>query len=155
VPDAIICILSEESLEDLVDIEKESGDPPWSRALFEEEFKNQHSKIYGARWQGALVGFLVCQTVLDEGHILNFAVRKACRGQGLGRSLVREVLAELHSALVSAVYLEVRKSNLAARRLYESLGFSEAGVRKDYYRSNMEDGILMRLDLEHFSRTAK
>lgn len=80
----------------------------------------------------------------DEGEILNLGVASDHRRRGIGRALVRSVLAALASRDVDAVYLEVRESNAGARRLYESLGFTEVGRRARYYRRPIEDAVLLR-----------
>ncbi len=94
-----------------------------------------------ATLQDCLAGFLVTRTVADgEREILNLAVAPEFRRQGVARDLVRSFLEELNGA----VYLEVRASNSAARNLYKSLGFQEVTVRKEYYDSPPEGGIVMK-----------
>jgi ribosomal-protein-alanine N-acetyltransferase len=144
---AVVVRLSEENVPDLAAIERESNRPPWNARLFASEFSNQHSTVYGLRNAGEVVGFVVCHTVLDEAHLLNVAIAKAYRGQGLGRELLKGVLEDLNLRTVRWVTLEVRRSNHVAKRLYESLGFLEVGVRKQYYTDDGEDGITMRLDM--------
>ncbi|MFB3778882.1 MAG: GNAT family N-acetyltransferase [Bryobacteraceae bacterium] len=89
----------------------------------------------------AVAGFLACRRVADgEFEILNLAVAPESRRQGVAAALVGELLAEVRGT----VFLEVRASNLAARKLYEKLGFRPAGLRRDYYTFPPEDGIVMR-----------
>ena len=88
-----------------------------------------------------LVGFAVARrTAPDEIEILNVAVDEASRRRGIGRSLIRELIGKSPGT----VFLEVRQSNLAARKLYHSLGFEAAGVRQDYYSEPMESAIVMK-----------
>ena len=75
---------------------------------------------------------------------MTLAVRPERRRRGLGQALVEAALADPASAGARRVYLEVRPSNLAARALYGSLGFTETGVRPRYYGD--EDALLMTLD---------
>lgn len=146
----VICRLSKQALSDLVEIEAESNTPPWSEELFKAEFQNRVGIVYGARVGGKLVGFLVAHFILDEFHILNFGVRKDFRGNGIGRALISQVLREMHSESARWATLEVRKSNLIARGLYESLGFSETGIRERYYPDDNEDGVVMSLNIQQF-----
>ncbi len=81
--------------------------------------------------------------VLDEGSVTNIAVSPFHRGQGLGRRVVRALLEESLSRGLASVFLEVRESNEIARHLYESEGFSECGVRKNFYRHPVESAIQM------------
>ncbi len=147
-PFPVVCRLSASSAGEIAEIEAESNRPPWNQALFEREFKNEHTVIFGVRSTGRLVGFLVCHIVLDEAHIVNFGVRQASRGMGLGKALISEVLKDLSANAVRWVTLEVRRSNLAALGLYKALGFYEAGVRQKYYTDNGEDALLMRASLQ-------
>jgi len=92
---------------------------------------------------GRVVGFLIARaTAPDEREILNIAVEPAVRRAGIGRILVETVLAEARGL---AWFLEVRESNLAAINLYETLGFSAAGRRENYYHEPPEAAIVMRL----------
>ena len=93
-----------------------------------------------------LAGYVVAIDAADEGEILNLAVAPGGRRHGLGRALVREVLAALAERGAEHVYLEVRESNAPARALYAAHGFKEAGRRKAYYRRPVEDAIVLRRD---------
>lgn len=94
---------------------------------------------------GELLGFVVFSPVLDEATILAISVRSARQGQGLGRQLLRYLLAELDAAGITRVLLEVRVSNAAAQALYRRCGFREDGHRADYYPipGGREDALLM------------
>ena len=87
--------------------------------------------IISAPWEGA-----------DEGEIITVAVSPACRRQGIARALMEHML-RLAAGARATVYLEVRASNTPARELYRTLGFTETGVRKNYYTSPREDAVLM------------
>ncbi len=93
---------------------------------------------------GDLAGYAVAHAAADEGEILNLGVAPAHRRRGVGRQLVRAMMEMLAALAVRAVYLEVRESNVAARELYERLGFQERGRRSRYYRRPVEDAILLR-----------
>ncbi len=82
-------------------------------------------------------------TVLDEGAVTNIAVHPELRRQGLGRRVTRALLACAAAADIQTVFLEVRESNEAAIRLYESLGFYACGIRKNFYRHPTESAIQM------------
>ena len=80
------------------------------------------------------------RTASDEIEILNVAVDSTSRRRGIGRSLICELIGKSPGT----VFLEVRQSNIAARKLYHSLGFEVAGVRQDYYSQPMESAIVMK-----------
>ena len=143
----IICLLPEAAAPDLERIDAQSNRPPWSAGQFLQEFSQPHARVYGARRKGAVVAFLVCHCVLDEAHILNFAVAHAARGEGIGSFFLRGVLRRLSEDGVVQVTLEVRRSNTIARHLYSSLGFQEVGIREQYYSDDHEDALVLFLDL--------
>jgi ribosomal-protein-alanine N-acetyltransferase len=81
--------------------------------------------------------------MVDEAHVTTFAVLPAYRRRGLGGRLL-SALIELAADLgASVVTLEVRLSNVAARRLYQRFGFRPVGVRPHYYSDNGEDALIM------------
>lgn len=92
-------------------------------------------------------------TVLDEGSVANVATHPDYRRQGLGREIVGALQKEATSRGLSSVFLEVRVSNVAARRLYEKMGFSVIGVRKNFYRHPAEDGLAMEWRRESSDRS--
>lgn len=143
----VICRVGPEAVPDIALIERESNSPPWSPRLFQQEFSSRCSEIHGARLNGALVGFIVVHTVLDEAHIVNFGVAASSRRRGVGRALLAAVLRELRDREVRWVTLEVRESNRIARGLYGSFGFFEVGLRRRYYTDNDEDGLILKVDL--------
>ena len=82
--------------------------------------------LMGAKLVGYIAGF----SVAGEGDIIDVAVAEAQRRQGIGRALVGHFCAEDGQV---ATHLEVAEDNVAARRLYASLGFDETGGRAHYY----------------------
>jgi len=93
-----------------------------------------------AELAGRVVGFLVTRAVADEVEILNLAVDPANRRSGVARALLRPVL----EAAPGSVFLEVRESNTAALRLYQTLRFQEVSRRRGYYEAPSEDSIVMK-----------
>ncbi len=90
---------------------------------------------------GRVVGFLVTRTVAPGEHeVLNMAIDPLFRRRGIATVLLKSTLSRLEGAL----FLEVRESNQAARRLYGRLGFSETGLRGNYYRNPSESAVVMR-----------
>ena len=91
----------------------------------------------------ALLGYVWARFVLDEGEIGNIAVAPERRRCGVGAALLGALFAESERRGAAVLRLEVRGSNLAARRLYEKNGFETVGKRKNYYEKPAEDAILM------------
>jgi ribosomal-protein-alanine N-acetyltransferase len=90
-------------------------------------------------------GFIIGRAVGEEWEIENIAVAGPARRRGLGTRLLEEFLDLARGRGASAVFLEVRESNLAARRLYEKWAFAESGRRKLYYREPDEDAVVYQI----------
>ncbi len=127
-------------------IEREVFSDPWSANDFTECVSTGVPFLVAER-RGVVAGYVVAQSAADEGEILNLGVAAAHRRHGIGRELVERALAELTARGVRTVYLEVRASNAAARRLYEALGFAEVGRRSRYYRRPVEDAVVLSAKL--------
>ena len=96
-----------------------------------------------------LFGFLFFQTVEDQGEILTIVIEKRCQNQGIGRALLKVFLARIQSR-AKTVFLEVAVDNARAISLYQSLGFVEIGIRKNYYKR--QKGL--RVDAKVFAFSA-
>ena len=141
--------LSTGDLDDIVAIEAASFNNPWTRDMYERELQNPDvSFLYVLRMPGeGIVAFCSFWLVLDELHINNLAVRGDVRVRGLGTALLEHVLQAGASRGAGRATLEVRRSNAAARRLYESLGFEVAATRPNYYVSPAEDALILWRDV--------
>ena len=152
----LISPLAESDIPSILEIEYDSQPEPWSEKAFVEEINRSNSmvlvarlftKVSGDRNPEVIAGYICFWSVEDEIQILNIAVRKTLRRKGIARKLIELAIqiGDRHNARL--VTLEVRKSNLAARRLYESFGFRTVGERPDYYGAQKESAILMELEL--------
>ncbi len=153
--------MTEEDLDGVVEIENISFTRPWSEEMFLGELANPVSNLFVAKapdkigktgkpgkdgrgGQDVVAGYAVFWVVVGEGHIMNISVAPEFRRQGIGRRLLRFTIEFMEQACVSVIFLEVRRTNHAAIKLYKDYGFEEAYVRKNYYGD--EDALVMRLD---------
>jgi ribosomal-protein-alanine N-acetyltransferase len=97
---------------------------------------------------GQLYGFVCAQAVAGEWEIQNVVVATGFLRRGIADELMRALIQRAKNAAESAILLEVRESNRAARGLYEKQGFREVGRRPAYYKDPAEDAILYTLRLE-------
>ncbi len=136
---------SPSDLDSVLAIETESFTSPWTREMYVAELQNAGvSFCYLARDDsGHVLGFCSFWRVLDELHINNLAVTRACRRRGIATALLAFVLSEGERLGAHRATLEVRRSNEAARQLYEHFGFSTAGVRRGYYTNPIEDALVL------------
>jgi [ribosomal protein S18]-alanine N-acetyltransferase len=122
------------------------GDEPWNAAAFREELRAGHTYL-AARIDGELVGYggvaVVGEPPGAEAEIHTIGVDPAHHGRGIGRALLRGLLAAA-DRLHATVFLEVRTDNDAARTLYETEGFVVVGLRRNYYRPSGADAYTMR-----------
>lgn len=138
--------MAERHLTALAAIENACFHAPWSEKMLREELGKGIFLV--AERDGQAVGYVGCQTVLDEGYITNVAVSPDCRRQGIARTLIAELTAQARTAELTFVTLEARASNAPAIALYEGAGFVRVGVRKNFYTAPTEDAVLMTLFLK-------
>lgn len=128
-------------------IEQATFAMPWSLQSFRDEMeRNACARYLVAEDNGQVVGYTGAWMIFEEAHITNVAVEKNRRGQGIGRALMVALMQYAANLGVQYMTLEVRRSNLTAQALYQSLGFIQLSVRKHYYEDNGEDALLMVCD---------
>lgn len=122
-------------------LEGESFSNPWTPAALAEMITSPITRLYVARAaSGCVVAFCVCWLIEKELHINTVAVNPPMRRQGIAIRLLRHVL---KSTGATRATLEVRRSNVAAQKLYEALGFAITAVRQRYYSNPEEDALVM------------
>ncbi len=131
----------------LVELEDASFTDPWSRAQLAEALSWAGSCALLAEEGPDAVGYILGRVIVDEAEILSLAIASAQRRRGVGRQLLEAMLAWMAGRGAASVWLEVRRSNEAARRLYEGAHFTHAAVRRGYYRHPVEDAIILRRQL--------
>lgn len=146
-----------EHLDELMLIEAGSYAFPWSRGNFVDSLSSGYrgTGLWGRKGdeqdeQMVLLGYSWAMEGVDELHLLNLTVHPEHLRQGHARRLLDDLVQWAVPRAMSWLWLEVRASNVAARRLYEAYGFEEAGLRRGYYpnaRSTREDAVLMRLNM--------
>jgi len=106
-----------------------------------------HDRFFGEELppsgQEYILGFAGFWVMADEAHLINIAVRKSYRRQGIGEFLLISVIDLATELNIGIITLEVRASNAAAQSLYCKYGFTQVGLRRGYYISEREDGVLM------------
>lgn len=117
---------------------------PWSERSVASELDNALSLWLVAMEGEKLIGYVGSQTVMGETDMMNVAVDPDFRRKGIAEKLVLALVAELKARESHCLTLEVRASNEPARALYEKLGFSQVGLRKNYYRNPKEDALILR-----------
>ena len=122
---------------------------PWTRGNFSDALNSGYLCRVDEAESGGIRGYAILMPAADEAELLNIGVAAAQQRKGLGRAILSEILNLAHAKQLRRVFLEVRRSNVAAIALYRSAGFSEIGVRHGYYRSadGSEDALVMACEL--------
>lgn len=144
-----------DDLEALLEVERRSYSHPWTRRNFEGELAaGERGLLLVLRAAGArggsdrgLRGYCAFQVAAQEMHVMNLAIVPESRRRGLGSFLLRLAMDIAARRGAREAFLEVREGNLAARGLYRSAGFTEAGRRSGYYSRPSEDALVLRRPL--------
>jgi ribosomal-protein-alanine N-acetyltransferase len=134
-------------IDDVMVIERTSYRFPWSTGFFLQELQVACARSILVELHGRIVGYVLYWLLPGALDIHNIAVHVDFRRRGIARLLLGHVLSQAKAQSMTRVMLEVRKSNLAAQKLYETFGFSTTGVRKGYYSDDGEDALAMTLEV--------
>lgn len=137
-----------EDIDRIMEIENLAYQYPWSQAIFQDCIKAGYH-CWVAEMNGDIIGYAVFINAVQECHLLNLCINPTLQGQGLGRKLLAHVLENAKEYNATCVFLEVRPSNKYAVGLYESEGFNEVGLRKQYYPADhgREDAVIYAKEL--------
>ncbi|MFK8027650.1 MAG: ribosomal protein S18-alanine N-acetyltransferase [Gammaproteobacteria bacterium] len=137
-----------EDIDSIMAIENLAYPFPWSQAIFQDCIKAGYH-CWVTELDGDIIGYAVFINAVQECHLLNLCINPTLQGQGLGRKLLAHVLENAKEYDATCVFLEVRPSNKYAIGLYESEGFNEVGLRKQYYPADhgREDAVIYAKEL--------
>jgi [ribosomal protein S18]-alanine N-acetyltransferase len=123
---------------------------PWTRGNFVDSLAAGYWAELRVDAEGRLLGYALALPGFEEMHLLNLTVAPASQRRGHGHALLRRLQACAVARGDACLWLEVRPSNTPARALYRQLGFTEVGLRRNYYpapHQKREDALVLRLDL--------
>ena len=136
--------MSKKHLDAVVLLEKANFSIPWSKKQLYEEINNVNSKfLVAVNNFDKVLGYIGFKFVLDEGYITNVAVFNDYRHNGIAKKLLLNIIDFGIEKKLSFIFLEVRKSNMAAIHLYKKLNFLDIGERKNFYSFPKENAIIM------------
>jgi ribosomal-protein-alanine N-acetyltransferase len=140
---------TEEDIPQLLEVERHVHVAPWTADNFKGEMGKPYSQVLlltDDETDSKVIGYIVFWLMFDECQILNVAVDLPYRGLGHAKKMIRRVIDLALKKDIKRAILEVRKTNLPAVQLYQSLGFGITQIKKGFY-SNGEDAYQMSLDL--------
>jgi ribosomal-protein-alanine N-acetyltransferase len=130
-------------------IEAQNYNYPWTQAIFQDCLRAPNYTCWVIEGhEKEIKGYCIVSMAAGEAHIMNLCVAQDTQGMGAGRKMMEYAIDYLRGK-AQTIFLEVRPSNQKAIKLYQSLGFNEIGVRKDYYptANGREDAIMLALEL--------
>ncbi|MBR5295042.1 MAG: ribosomal protein S18-alanine N-acetyltransferase [Clostridia bacterium] len=134
--------LSEKYIEDVSLLEKELFSDSWSEDAIKGFLSSPASRGYVLLKNGECVSYGLFTCLLGEGEVLRIGTKKSAARQGFAHSLLQFYFDDCKKEGLEKIFLEVRKENLAARRLYEKTGFSLIYTRKGYYKDPTDDACI-------------
>jgi len=134
-------------LERILEVERASFSTPWGIRSFQALLERDDVHFLVLEEEGRVMGHGILWWVREEGEVANLAVAPEWRGRGGGARLLDALLDGARVAGVERIFLEMRVSNQAAARLYESRGFRSMGIRRNYYTQPREDARVLKLIL--------
>jgi ribosomal-protein-alanine N-acetyltransferase len=149
VPEIAIRAMAEADLPAVVAVERASYQFPWSEGIFRDCLRVGYT-CRVVELAGEIIGHAILSVGAGEAHILNLCVREEFRCRGVGRRLLEHLLERGRVAGMAEAFLEVRPTNTAAIRLYQSMGFRQVGLRRGYYQAvgGREDAAVLRRSLQ-------
>lgn len=127
----------------VADLELKCFSMPWSRADFLRENQNELAEYVVGELAKKIVAYAGAWVSFEQAEVMHVAVEPELRGQGIGSLLFGELIKAVKERGAKSITLEVRPSNKAAIKLYENFGLKSVGRRKNYYRDNDEDALIM------------
>lgn len=140
--------MNESHVAQIAELEKICFSDPWSENSVASELNNPLSVWLVAEENGIVCGYVGSQTVLDETDMMNIAVHPDFRRKGIAAALIAELVRLLKERGSRILRLEVRESNAPAISLYETMGFTQLGLRKNYYRNPKENALILGKEWE-------
>jgi len=142
-------LMTADDVADIMMIEQQIYEHPWTEGIFRDCIRvGYHGWVYEV--ENRIQAYGLISVAANEAHILNLCVAPAFQGQGLGKKMLCRLMDTAEALNVKSVFLEVRASNDAAINLYDSGGFNQLGVRKDYYpedTNGREDALVFGKEL--------
>jgi len=134
-------------LDEIVEIEDSSFAKPWKRSQLMDDIQdNIDSENWVFVQDKKVVGYIFGLIIQNEFHLHNVAVHPNHLRKKIGQKLISHIISRVADQKVNVILLEVSINNISARKCYQSLGFVEVGIRKDYY-SKGDDALLLNLEI--------
>lgn len=135
--------MTQDDADAIAELEEKSFAMPWSREDFWHEAQNELAAYIVCELDGKIVAYAGAWVSFNQAEVMSVAVEPSLRGKGIGTILFGKLIEEVKLRGATAITLDVRPSNTAAIKLYESFGLKSVGRRRGYYIDNGEDALIM------------
>ena len=132
----------------IFELEKQIFSDTWSFDSIRDILASDASLSYVMEFEGEVIAYILGSRILPEGEIYRVATKESMRGRGFAARLLNFLFEKEGSLGVTDLYLEVREGNVSARRLYTGCGFEEISLRKGYYKSPVENAVIMHRSIK-------
>ncbi len=134
-----------EDISGAVAVDEAAFSKPWSEKSFIEEIEKDYSYYFVSEENNQITGYAGIWCIYETAELIRIAVTPKFQGRGIAKSLMEKILSTAKECGCERMMLEVRKSNISARGLYEKFGFSQISIRRGYYDG--EDAVIMEKQL--------
>ena len=138
----MIIKIEQETLCEIIKIEQESFNEPWTLETYQNLYKDYKTDIYAYCEENTIIAYAVFLDMVDVYEMIKIAVKKEFRGKKYGSIFLKSLINNFDKS----IFLEVRENNTYAIKLYENTGFKTVNIRKNYYRDTGENAIVMIYD---------
>jgi len=141
--------MTENDINDVMEVDSASFSAPWTKEIFEQEINQNNYAHYFVVEEDKrkIIGYVGLWIVKDDAQITNIALLPTYRGYKIGEKLFGFAVQYAIQKGAVRLSLEVRVSNIIAQKMYRKFGLVSGGVRKNYYPDNGEDALVMWVNL--------
>jgi ribosomal-protein-alanine N-acetyltransferase len=130
-------------IDGIYSLEIEHGVDVYSKAIIADAINNEHYLNLVMVVNDEYIGYVSINYLLDEADLLKIVIASKHRRKGYGKALLKYAIELLKEKEIQNVFLEVRVSNIPAKKLYESLNFKIINQRKKYYQDEVDADIYL------------
>jgi len=144
---SVISIMNKNEVDEIINMQSKNNNNLLSKSSILTDLESTNAIYFVARIDNNIIGYIAANLLYDHIDILSVLVTNECVRKGIASTLLSYVLDYTKKLNVHDIFLEVRKSNIAAHKLYEKFNFKEINIRKKYYSDNLEDAIIYKLSI--------
>ncbi|MBR5227206.1 MAG: ribosomal protein S18-alanine N-acetyltransferase [Clostridia bacterium] len=131
-----------EDIDKIIDIENDLNNRILSDVVLKNELNDNNYFYLIAYLDNLPIGYLSFSLCVEHADLNSIVIKKNYRQKNFAYQFLNFAIKELENLRIEKIFLEVRKSNVPAIKLYEKLSFTVINTRKNYYSSPDEDALI-------------